>query len=219
MILAKAAELSTQPSTEDDPQRELSLAEMKAIASEAGLDPELIERAAHLLPGVRGSAPMGRIFGGPLSAQVDLYVPVLLSHEAAQRLLSIVRATLMAQGRGEVAGATMSFSSYESGRKVFISAHPDGDGTRLRIVVDNRSRLVIPIIIGSAGALVTLTLALPAAVEVGNPWAPYVALGGGTAIIAGLMWRSIRKSVQRTLGALDNLVDALRSFVRDEGAS
>jgi hypothetical protein len=218
MILAKAAELSTQPSKEDDPQRELSLAEMKAIASEAGLDPELIERAAHLLPGVRGSVPMGRIFGGPLSAQVDLYVPVLLSHEAAQRLLSIVRATLMTQGRGEVAGATMSFSSWESGRKVFISAHPDGDGTRLRIVVDNRSRLVRPIIIGLAG-LITLNLALPAAVEVGTPWAPYVALGGGTAIIAGLMWRSIRKSVQRTLVALDNLVDALRSFVRDEGAS
>jgi hypothetical protein len=64
-----------------------------------------------------------------------------------------------------------------------------------------------------------VNVALAVAAEVGHPAAPYVALGSGTAIIVGLMWRSIRKSVQRTLGTLDNLVDALSSFVRDERAS
>jgi hypothetical protein len=125
----------------------------------------------------------------------------------------------MTQGRGEIAGATMSYSSYESGSKVFVSAHPEGDGTQIRIGVSHRSRLIISIALVMPGAMVMVNVALAVAAEVGHPAAPYVALGSGTAIIVGLMWRSIRKSVQRTLGTLDNLVDALSSFVRDERAS
>ena len=192
---------------------------MKTIAEEVGLDPELIERAAHLVPGATRQTPMGRLFGGPLSSQVDLYVPVRLGREDAQRLLSLVRATLLTQGRGEATESGMSFSSHEGGRKVFIAAHSEGDGTRLRIAVDSRSRLALPLAVGPVGALMLVNLALPAAAQLGNPWAPYLVLGGGIAIGAGLLWTSVRKSVQRTLGTLDDLVGALNSFLRHEDAS
>jgi hypothetical protein len=109
----------------------------------------------------------------------------------------------------------MSFSSYENGQKVFVAAHQDGPGARLRVIIDSRPRLILPIVIATTGTLIVVYPALAAAVEVGHPSAPYVVLGGGFAIVAGLIWRSVRKSVQRTLSTLDKLVTALSNFMRD----
>lgn len=151
MILAKAAELSAQSSSQGGTSRGLSLLEMKTIGKEVGLDPELIERAAHLVPGVTTSTLLGRLFGGPLSSQLEFYVPVRLTLEGAQQLLSLVRATVLTQGRGEATASGMSFSSFEAWLKIFVSAHVDGDGTRIRVVVDHRSGLVMPLVLASLG--------------------------------------------------------------------
>jgi hypothetical protein len=186
---------------------------MKTIAKEVGLDPELIERAAHLIPGVTRSTVMGRLFGGPLSSQLEFYVPVRLTLEGAQQLLSLVRATLLTQGRGEATGSGMSFSSWEGGLKVFVSAHVDGDGTRIRVVVDNRSRLVMPLVLASSGTMVVVIVAGGGGIE------PTVVLGVGMAAVTGLVWRSIRKTAQRTLNTLDDVVDALSRYVRGTDAS
>jgi hypothetical protein len=195
---------------------------MKTIGKEVGLDPELIERAAHLVPGVTRSTLMGRLFGGPLSSQLEFYVPVRLTLEGAQQLLSLVRATLLTQGRGEATAAGMSFSSFEAWLKVFVSAHVDGDGTRIRVVVDHRSRLVMPIVLASWGTVVVVILAAGGGVEPTGPGAtvlPYLLFGGGMATVTGLLWRSIRKTAQRTLSTLDDLVDALSRYVRGTDAS
>ena len=100
IILAKAAELSPESSSRDSEPGSLSLAEMESIAKEVGLDPELIERAAHLVPGVTRPTLRARIFGGPLSSRVDLLIPAPLTEDGAQQLLSLVRATLLTRGQG-----------------------------------------------------------------------------------------------------------------------
>src|SRR5690606_35795325 len=202
MILAKAAELSAHSSLPDGTSRGLSLVEMKTIAEQVGLDPELIERAAHLVPGVSRSTLMVRVAGGPLSSQLEFVVPVRLTLDGAQQLLSLVRATLLTQGRGEATAAGMSFSSFEAWRKVFVSAHADGDGTRIRVVVDNRSRLVMPVVLASLGTMIVVSAAAGGGVEPTVPGAtvlPYLVFGGGMATGTGLLWRSIRKTAQSTL--------------------
>jgi hypothetical protein len=220
MILARAAELSVPSSSEAGSSDGLSLLEMKAIAKVVGLDPDFIERAAHLVPGAQRSTPMGRLFGGPLLSQTDIYIPVRLTPEHAQQVLSLVRATLLTQGRGEATASGISFSSLEAGSKVFVSAHFDGGGTRIRVVVDNRSGLVMPTVLASAGAAVTMYVAVGVGNVPGNPSAlPHLVMGSGITIVAGRLWSSIRKTVQRTLGTLDNLVDALMGFVRNTDAS
>ena len=222
LILAKAAELSPESSSNDTLPRSLSLAEMKSIAIEVGLDPELIERAAHLVPAVRRPTLLGRLFGGPLSSSVELLIPVQLTQEGAQQLLSLARATLLTRGEGEATSTGMSFSSFEGWQKVFISAHLDGASTRIRVVVDNRRRLLMPIVLTPLGILLVITLAVavggtgPADPETALPW---VVLGGGIATIAGLLWRSVRKTVHRTLSTLDDLVDVLSSYARRKDAS
>ena len=220
IILAKAAELSPESSSQDTPPGSLSLAEMKSIASEVGLDPDLIERAAHLVPAVRRPTLVSRLFGGPLSSSVDLLIPVQLTQEGAQQLLSLARATLLTRGEGEATSTGMSFSSFEGWQKVFISAHLDGASTRIRVVVDNRSRLVMPIVL----APVLLVIAMNFAVGGTGPndpptLLPVLVLGGGIATIAGWLWRSVRKAVHRTLGTLDDLVDVLSSYARRKDAS
>jgi hypothetical protein len=222
IILAKAAELSPESSSHDTPPRSLSLAEMKSIASEVGLDPELIERAAHLVPAVRRPTFLGRLIGGPLSSSVELLIPVQLTQQGAQQLLSLARATLLTRGEGEATSSGMSFSSFEGWQKVFISAHLDGGSTRIRVVVDNRSRLLMPIVLTPLGTLLVIALAVavgptgPGESSAINPW--YV-LGVGIPTIAGLLWRSVRKTVHRTLSTLDDLVDVLSSYARRKDAS
>jgi len=193
---------------------------MKSIASEVGLDPELVERAAHLVPAVRRPTLLGRLFGGPLSSSVEFLIPVRLTQEAAQQLLALTRATLLTRGEGEATSTGMSFSSFEAWQKVFISAHLDGDSTRIRVVVDNRSRLVMPIVL----APVLLMIAMNFAVDGTGPndpstLLPVLVLGGGIATVAGWLWRSVRKAVHRTLGTLDDLVDVLSSYARRKDAS
>ena len=41
----------------------------------------------------------------------------------------------------------------------------------------------------------------------------------GIPAIAGLLWRSVRKTVRRTLSTLDDLVDVLSSYARRKDAS
>ena len=220
MILAKAAELSPESSSHDTPPRSLSLAEMKSIASEVGLDPELIERAAHLVPAVRRPTLLGRLFGGPLSSSVELLLPVQLTQERAQQLLSLVRATLLTHGEGEATSAGMSFTSFESGQKVFISAYMEGASTRIRIVVSNRSRPVTTIVLAPTLFVIAMALAVGDTGPTDPPTLlPVLVLGGGIATVAGLLWRSVRKAVHRTLGTLDDLVDVLSSYARRKDAS
>ena len=195
---------------------------MKSIASEVGLDPELIERAAHLVPAVRRPTLLGRLFGGPLSSSVELLIPIQLTQEGAQQLLSLARATLQTRGEGEATSTGMSFSSFEGWQKVFISAHLDGGSTRIRVVVDNRSRLLMPIVLAPLGTLLVIALAVAVGpTGPGDPSTtlPWYVLGGGIPTIAGLLWRSVRKTVHRTLSTLDDLVDVLSSYARRKDAS
>ena len=220
IILAKAAELSPESSSHDTPPHSLSLAEMKSIASEVGLDPELIERAAHLVPAARRQTVLGRLFGGPLSSSVELLIPVPLTQEGAQQLLSLARATLLTRGKGEATSTGMFFSSLEGWQKVFISANHDGASTLIRIVVDNRRRLVIPILLGPALLVIAMAFAV-ANTGPSDPSTPLpvIVLVGGIATIAGWLWTSVRKAVHRTLGTLDDLVDVLSRYARRKDAS
>jgi hypothetical protein len=222
IILAKAAELSLESSSRDSEPGSLSLAEMKSIAKEVGLDPELIERAAHLVPGVTRPTLRTHIFGGPLSSRVDLLIPAPLTEDGAQQLLSLVRATLLTRGQGEATSTGMSFSSFEGWQKVFISADRDGDSTRIRVVVDNRSRLLLPIVLAPVGTLLVVALAVgvgPTGPSEPATVLPWLILGAGIPTVAGLLWRSVRKTVRRTLSTLDDLVGVLSSYTRHKDAS
>ncbi len=212
LILAKAAELAgSAPSTEVRADG-LSLDDVKAIAAEVGLDPALVERAAHLVPQVSRSSLLERMVGGPFSSDVDLHFPVEFTRERAEHLLAVARSTLGRHGEGEVTASGMSWSA----GVVYASAHPEGDGTRVRVVVKNRSRLLLPIMFGSMSVVVVILVAVAAG---GGGEANYFVLAGGLSAVGAAVWGSLRKTARDTLDKLDRIVGALSRLLDRESAS
>ena len=136
LILSKASELARSPDVGERPPSGFSLAEMKAIAAEAGLDPVLIERAARLMPVDGGESRLSRVLGGPVKHRRDAHFETRLTEEKTAQLLSAVRAAVEMQGDGDANSSGMSWNSVGAVSQVFVTAHAEGEGTRVRVAVD-----------------------------------------------------------------------------------
>jgi hypothetical protein len=88
LILRKAAELENREDTPGHGPGGLTLAQMQAAASEVGIDPALVERAARLLPAASSGALAERLIGGPVRHGMEAHFPVALDEAGAVRLLA-----------------------------------------------------------------------------------------------------------------------------------
>jgi hypothetical protein len=199
----------------------MSLDEMKAIAAEAGLDPDLVERAAHLIPSTSRDSLLQRLTGGPFARDGELHLPVPLSRDRAEHLVAILRATAGTHGEGEVTSAGLSWASRETAELLHVSAYATDQGTKLRIVVDNRRRLVTPFIIGGMGAFLSVMVAMSvgSSAESFATWLPYVILFGGVSGAAAVVRTALQRIGRRTQTTLGRLLDAVRDAVEDPSAS
>ena len=153
LILGKAAELARSPEAVGTPVTGLSLSEMKAIAAEVGLAPALVERASLLLPRPGGASLGERLLGGPLSFRFEGRFGSTLDEHRAAHLLSVVRAEAEERGTGEAGPADMSWTSAGEGSQLLVTAHAEGDGTRVRVVVDRRAGLALTATFSLLGTL------------------------------------------------------------------
>jgi hypothetical protein len=119
LILKKAAKLSGTAAAAQSSPRELTLDEMKAIAAEAGLDPALIERAAHFLPRVETS------LGGWGARKVSASFPLTLTREQTEQLLSMLNATLDHPGVGEATSSGLAWRGSGFGAPL-VTMHREG---------------------------------------------------------------------------------------------
>lgn len=221
MILSKAAELDGSSESLPDLPHGMSLDDMKAIAAEVGMDPALIERAAQLFPSTSRDSLFKRLVGGPFARDAELALPVSFSRERAEHLLAVLRSSAGKHGEGDVTSAGMSWSSRDTGEILHVSAHGSDQGTRVRIVVDHRAKIVPHLILGGIGAF----LALMVAISVGDSgesfaaWLPYVILAGGVAAAAGIVRSALRRIGRGTQATLDRLLNGARGAIDYESAS
>ena len=143
VILSKASELARSSDAVDHSPAGHSLEEMKAVAVEVGLDPALIERAARLMPVGLTESRLERVLGGPVKHRLDAHFATRLTEERTAHLLSAVRAAVEQQGEGEASSSGMSWNSVGEGSQMFVTAHTEGVGTRVRVMVDRKGALVI----------------------------------------------------------------------------
>lgn len=143
LILNRAAKLSASVDSPSARRTGLSLEEIKAIAIEAGFDPKLIERAARQLPTNVQASSLERGIGGPLKHELTTRFPGRLTEEQSAHLLAIVRAAADQQGDGESNAGGMSWSSGGEFSQLFVSAHGEEGGTRVRVVVNRHGALAI----------------------------------------------------------------------------
>ena len=149
--MARADDLGTGSS------RGLSLEEMKAVAADVGLDPALVERAARLVPMEAAHSRLERILGGPVKYRLETHFDRGLNDESAAHLLSAVRAAVEQQGEGQADSSGMSWHSVGEGTQFLVTAHSEGDRTRVSLVVDRQGPLVA---VGTFTLLGTLAVAI-----------------------------------------------------------
>ena len=207
LILNRAAELAAAP---DSPARRtgLTLEEIKAIAIEAGFDAELIDRAARQLPTHSNESAFERGIGGPLRHELTARLDARLTEEQAAHLLAVVRASADEQGEGSTTASGMSWSSGGEGSKLFVTAHREAQGTRIRVVVNRHDALAVTGVISlTAGVMVPVivasaldfqSLAINAAIFAGG-------LGSSVAI-ARAFWSSTTVRWRRRAGAVMDLL-------------
>ena len=220
LILAKASELASSSDVAERPPAGFSLAEMKAIAVEAGLDPVLIERAARLMPVVSSKSRLDRVLGGPVKHRLDAHFETKLTEKTKAHLLSAVRAAVEMQGRGEAYASGMSWNSVGEASQVFVTAHAEAEGTRVRVAVDRRGALILTATFSLLAALigpVVVTVLEPESVAVSA-----AIIGGAVAGILGLgraMWASTTRGIREKVDALMDTVSRSLAESGSESAS
>lgn len=107
VILRKAAELANSSGPRSSSPSGLTLAEMKAVASEAGIDPALVERAARLLSETSSKTFYERLIGGPARYRSEMRIPVTLDEAQAAQLLASVQILAEQPGSGHSSSVGM----------------------------------------------------------------------------------------------------------------
>jgi hypothetical protein len=214
LILRDAAELASRGETSGTSSAGLTLTEMQAIAAQVGLDPALVERAAHRRIATVTTSPFERVMGGPLRHEYSTRFPVMLTEEAATRLLSGVRISAGVAGTQDVGHAgPMGMTWHDGGEleALRITARPDGDSTVLTLSLDRRGTLgVVAITTGIAGLFAVLfagSALYPESHALG--YAGFVLGVGGVLAGARRFWSSSTKKAQHRFGAVMDSIGQL----------
>jgi hypothetical protein len=194
LVLRRAIELeAASPSSEIQTTRGLTLEELRDVAREAGINPNLVTRAAAELSEKPELEPFS--IGGPSPVKKEVRVlPGEASREDMGELMRVVDAEVAAQGTVVEALGAVRWTSNGRFLNTQVSLEP-ADGETLLRVEERYSETVrgplhgIPtawaLIIGLAVGLEGLSLALPIALVVA---AVLGMLGWG---VGDLVWRGV----------------------------
>lgn len=216
MILRKASELASPPDGARRSEPGFSLAEIKAIATEVGIDPANVERAARLVAADRGQSVLERVIGGPLQHRRDFLVSRLLSEAEASRLLTAIRVAAEQHGEGEANESGVSWSSKGEPSRVFVSAFPERGGTRVQIGVDRTGGLLLTGFVNLTGGVVIASI-VGAVIEPNSLATGAAILGAGIAgglTLGRAVWATTTKRVRVRV---DRLVEVISGSL--EGGS
>ena len=206
-LLQRAADLDrdTESSTL---ARGLSLAELRDVAAEAGIDPGMVTQAASELPGRRARRPTQGLLGGSGVVARTAALPGRLDRDAMGHLVDIIDADSSEQGTvGEALGSVRWTSSNRfSSRQIVLQPGDTESVVRVEERYTRRARAVIHLLpmtyaAGAglaAGAEFFVAGAAQASVAVGAALAGF---GIGRAIWSFLRSRSARR-VEGLIGKL-----------------
>ncbi len=172
------------------------------MAVEVGIDPALIDRAARLIPRRRAESLFERLIGGPIKHRNEAQLPTRLTEARSTHLLSAVRAHVEKQGEGQADAAGMSWYSEPDGSRISVTAHAEGDGTRVRVAVDRR------LAFGTLAFLTQFVIVMSIWIGIGSvdSYLDALALFGiplvGGLAIARALWASSTRAIQERASAL-----------------
>ena len=112
LILRRATEIQRAEPTAPDPEG-LTLAELEEIASEAGIDPALLRRAATELHSLRPATAASRLAGAPLEIEIERVVEGEVPRDCLEELVPSIVAATPGRGTASAVGRSLTWSSQE----------------------------------------------------------------------------------------------------------
>lgn len=190
----------------------LSLTELRDIAQEIGVDPDLVSEAAQRVPSA-DPGPAARFFGG--SSRLDLHATydMSLSPDGVQQVLAAIRSAMEHQGEvNEVMGA-VEWKSVGQPSQLAVTVSPRAEGTDVHVVAD-RGAAALLTGFGSIGLGAALAAITGAIVEPGVAGGVSLMAGGvaGGVLLARAIWR---RNTRLFREQVDRLLDAMRRAVTD----
>lgn len=214
LILQKASQLAATPDGSRRPSTGFSLAEMKAIAADVGIDPALVEQAARLVAVGGALSTFERVIGGPVRYRRDFRVSGELTEAQATHLLAAIRAVAEQRGEGDATATGVSWSSRGEVSRTFVAAYSEKGGTRVRIGVDRSGGLLLTAFLNLMAGVLTASV-VGAVLDPDSLAAGAAVLGSGIAgglAAARTVWAVTTKRVR---ARLDSLVDAVGNTLDD----
>lgn len=186
----------------------LSLADMKEIAAEAGLDPALVEKAARHVEPRYTATGLERVVGAPVKIRMGAEFDTPLTLERADRLLALVRAAAEQQGEGSANGSGLTWHSVGEGTQMLVTIHEADGRTELRVVADRTGALAIVSTFGILGSLGASVAVLLAGELSGIQLHPLIGVGvmagaaGGVLATARAVWKATSAQVTARVSSL-----------------
>ncbi len=211
LIIKRAAELQQTEQAADEPGNAMTLAEVEQIATEAGIDPRLIRRAAQGLDRPSESTRPSPWVGAPTKISFERVVDGEISNDDFEPLVNEMRRALGDNGIPSVLGRTLAWTSTQGrarrnsrGRQIDVSVTSRGGVTTIRVEEELRNvagALFGGLVGGGAGGTSGISMAIGIGVLHSAPLAGLIWIGaaGGFYTLARTIFGSISGKRERQL--------------------
>ena len=204
-ILERAEDIERRAEVALGSQPGFSLAQMREIAAEAGIDPEAVERAARLLPPRARGLPIEYTTTGVLRQRIEVSFPVALTAETSEKLLAVIRSSSGRQGTGEVTVTGLSWWSSQG--DTHVDVHAAENSTLVDVSVDRSRLLILPVLFGTATAWILASL-----LEVANAAVFFGSIAVGLGVAGAILGTFVHKWKKRTeilMGSITRAMERL----------
>ena len=223
LIIKRAAELQQTEQIAQDPGSALSLADVEAIAKEAGIDPALVRRAANTLdqPSTEKTRPSPWV-GAPTRLVYERVVDGEVTPDAYEPIVNEIRRTFGDNGVPSVLGRTLAWTSTQTGgrrhsrgRQIDVSVMSRGGVTTIRVEEELRNiagALFGGLVGGGGGGTTGISVGIGMGALHSAPLAAmiWLAVAGGFYTLARVLFGNLSEKRDHELRSL---TDRLQSIV------
>lgn len=185
----------------------LALHDVREIAREIGVDPELVNEVAGQLP-LAGGGAEGRWLGEPMRYELRLSHDAPSTPEQLQDLMMQVRSIMQQQGQVQEVLGALEWKAGADLDQVAVTARVRGDRTTVQIVADRGGAAAISALgftaIGLFSAAVTGSILEPGLVG------GVALMTGGATIGALLGWATWRRGSRLFRAKIERLAQGIR---------
>ena len=129
--------------------------EIRSIATEAGIDPEAVTRAASIMGAMdwdEKTTLVSAIFGGPSKFHLDCEIPGRLPPEEMGRILEHIRRAAEHQGEASEVLGGVEWKTVGDLSAINVNISPRGDSTSVQIVGDRNAAGALSFVFPMMGA-------------------------------------------------------------------